>query len=288
MMKNLYISTTFIHDNNPLFESLELCNQAGIQSVEIGSNHCFEENYNYVTNYPFQYIVHNYFPVPKDSFVINIASFNENIRAKSIQHIKDAIDFCNVINAKLYTFHPGFLSDPAGPNHSKSNYDFIWKEVSSFNYNKAIKLMYDSLDQIIFYAKSKQINIAIETEGSFHKKDHLLMQKPEEYQKFMTKYFSNDIGINLNIGHLNLACNAFNFKREDFIDLIKDHIVAMELSHNDGIEDQHLPLQKDEWYWDLILDPQFEKVYKILEFRNTAIDDIVKNIKLFDRALHAI
>ncbi|SVE00121.1 uncharacterized protein METZ01_LOCUS452975, partial [marine metagenome] len=46
--------------------------------------------------------------------VLNIASFDTNIRSRSIQHIKLAIDFCNEINSQLYTFHPGFLTDPKG------------------------------------------------------------------------------------------------------------------------------------------------------------------------------
>jgi len=113
-MDNLYLSTTFIPDNNPLREALELCNKAGIKSVEIGSNHCFEENYDYLSDFSFQYLVHNYFPIPKESFVLNIASFDEKIRKMSIDHIKRAIDFCEDIKYKLYTFHPGFLTDPKG------------------------------------------------------------------------------------------------------------------------------------------------------------------------------
>ena len=140
--------------------------------------------------------------------------------------------------------------------------------------------MYHALDEVITYAMSKIINIAIETEGSLNKKDHLLMQRPDEYEEFLTKYTSSDIGINLNIGHLNLAANAFDFNRQDFVDLIQNYIVAMELSHNDGKEDQHLPLKKEGWYWKLINDTRFENVPKILEFRNTSIEDIQKNIQL--------
>ena len=148
--------------------------------------------------------------------------------------------------------------------------------------------MYLALDEVVKYAQSRKIFIAIETEGSLNRKNHLLMQRPDEYEEFMTKYSSSDIGINLNIGHLSLAAGAFQFEREDFVDIIKDYIVAMELSHNDGIEDQHLPLQPNGWYWNLILAPRFEHAYKILEFRNTAIADIVDNMKLFQKELYAV
>ena len=148
--------------------------------------------------------------------------------------------------------------------------------------------MYRAIDDAVDYAQTKNVNIAIETEGSLNKKDHLLMQTPEEYIDFMSKYSSLEIGINLNIGHLNLASNAFQFKKEDFIDSVSDYIVAMELSHNNGLEDQHLPLLSDGWYWSFIQDIRFIDVYKIMEFRNTTIEDVVENIKLFNSKVYAI
>ena len=278
----LYISTTFVPDDSPLYKALDLCKGSDIQAVELGSNHCYEENYRYLSSYNFEYLVHNYFPIPQKSFVVNIASFDQEIRTMSIKHIKRAVDFCEKINAKLYTFHPGFLTDPKGSNQTNNNYDFQWDEnqLGMTSYSKAKALMFQALDKVVAYAKSKNIKIAIETEGSLNKKDHLLMQRPEEYDEFMIKYSSGEIGINLNIGHLNLAANAFDFNRQDFVDLIQNYIVAMELSHNDGLEDQHLPLQPGGWYWDLINDRRFKDTFKILEFRNTPISEIVKNIQM--------
>jgi sugar phosphate isomerase/epimerase len=286
----LYISTTFAPDESPLYKALDLCKGSDIQAVEIGSNHCYEEDYRYLSNYNFQYLVHNYFPIPQKSFVVNITSFDKEIRTMSIKHIKRAIDFCEKINAKLYTFHPGFLTDPKGSNQTKNNYDFQWDEnqLRMTSYSKAKALMFQALDKVVAYAKSKNIKVAIETEGSFNKKGHLLMQQPEEYQQFMANYSRDDIGINLNIGHLNLASNAFNFNRQDFIDLIQKYIVAMELSHNNGVEDQHLPLQPEGWYWDLINNRQFKDTFKVLEFRNTPVLEIVKNIRMIEEKIDAL
>jgi sugar phosphate isomerase/epimerase len=282
-MIDVSVSTTFVADDTPLQKALKQCQNVGIKSVEIGSNHCYEEHYDYLHDYNFQYLVHNYFPIPQISFVLNIASFDEQIRNLSLQHIKKAIDFCKKTGAKLYTFHPGFLTDPKGSNQSNNNYDFQWEQnqLSHAGHDKAKDLMYQALDEIVEYAASKEINISIETEGSVKKKDHLLMQQPHEFEEFMTKYKVSDIGINLNIGHLNLAANAFEFDRYAFIDLIEKYIVALELSHNDGLEDQHQPLQADQWYWDVIHDIRFREVHKILEFRNTTISDIVANLKIF-------
>jgi hypothetical protein len=62
----------------------------------------------------------------------------------------------------------------------------------------------------------------------------------------------------------------------------------MELSHNDGIEDQHLSLKSDNWYWKLILDLRFKNINKIFEFRNTIISGIVHNIQMIREIMYDI
>jgi sugar phosphate isomerase/epimerase len=282
-MNTICLSTTFVADQSSLRHALEVCDKAKISMVEIGSNHCYEPDYSYVNNYSFEYLVHNYFPTPEDSFVVNIASLDESIHSRSIEHIKKSIEFCTEIGAKLYTFHPGFLTDPKGSNPSNQNYDFRWDKefLKKANYEKAWEQMVGAFQEIIPYAQEKQVSIAFETEGSFHKKDHLMMQHPKEYEQFFKLFTSDEIGVNLNIGHLILAANAFDFSYQTFVDLIAEYVVAMELSHNDGVEDQHLPLQPDGWYWPLILDKRFENTYKILEFRNTSILTIKETLLFF-------
>ena len=137
--------------------------------------------------------------------------------------------------------------------------------------------MLSSLKKIVNFAKDQGVEVAIETEGSFRKKNLLLMQRPNEFKELFKYFKPNDLGVNLNIGHLNLASKAFNFSKFKFVEKLKKYILAIELSHNNGIDDQHLPLKKNMWYWKIINDPYFSKVYKILEFRNTSIKNI-KNV----------
>ena len=84
-----------------------------ISNIELGSNHIYENNFKkIIKQYNFRFIVHNYFPIPRKDFVVNIASSNKRIRNLSLRHIKKAINFCRETNSKLYTFHPGFVEDP--------------------------------------------------------------------------------------------------------------------------------------------------------------------------------
>ena len=279
-LKNIFVSTIFAKDNSKISDALLICKKANISNIELGSNHIYENNFKkIIKQYNFRFIVHNYFPIPRKSFVVNIASSNKHIRNLSLKHIKKAISFCKEINSKLYTFHPGFVSDPIAANRSGNNYDFIWSvKILNKNYKLAFDQMSSSLKKIVNFARKKNVRVAIETEGSFKKKFYLLMQRPEEYQKLFKYFDTKDLGINLNIGHLNLASKAFNFSKLKFVDMLKPYIVAIELSHNNGIEDQHLPLRKKAWYWKIINDPDFYKTYKILEYRNTNIQVIKKNL----------
>ena len=132
--------------------------------------------------------------------------------------------------------------------------------------------------------KKKQFYCNYSCKGRFkrNKKNFLLlMQKPNEFKELFKYFKPNDLVINLNIGHLNLASRAFKFSKFEFVKELKQYILAIELSHNNGIEDQHLPLKKNEWYWKIINNPDFSKIYKILEFRNTDIKKIKKVIELF-------
>lgn len=271
-----FVSTTFIKDKLPIRNAIEKLYKNNIFNIELGSNHSYEKNYDYLKKYKITYCVHNYFPIPKKSIVVNIASQNKTLRSKSLKHIKKAIKFTKKINARLYTFHPGFLTDPDGSNISKKNYDFLWNKnkLLTSNYNKSWKLMVSSIKEIVKYAKKNNIKIAIETEGSFNSKDHLLMQKPSEYKKFFKIFKKKDIGINLNIGHLNLASKAFKFNKFKFVKNVSGRVVAMELSHNYGKNDDHLPIKKNAWYWKIIKNPKFKNIPKVLEFRNTDISKV--------------
>ena len=125
----IYVSTTFAKDNSKISNVLLNCKKANISKIELGSNHVYERDFEkIIKKYKFDYIVHNYFPIPKKSFVVNIASLDKKIRTLSLKHVKNSILFCKKTEAKLYTFHPGFIGDPEKASNSEKNYDFVWKQ----------------------------------------------------------------------------------------------------------------------------------------------------------------
>ena len=280
MIREIFISTTFVKDKSKVSKALNELQKINFKKVELGSNHRYEKKLNYIKKKKFDYLVHNYFPVPKKDFVINIASLNKTLRERSIAQIKKSIIFSKKINAKYYTFHPGFLSDPLGARLNSKFYDFNWKKG---NVSKKIRIeawnnMIASLKIIQKFAHKNEVKVCIETEGSVKAKDHLLMQKPVEFKKLI-KIFKEKIGINLNLAHLNLASKSFKFDKSKFLNLIKKNLKLVEISHNYGTIDSHKPLKKNGWYIKFLKKIP-TNVPIIIELRNSNIKQIKSSINI--------
>ena len=47
-MSKVYVSTTFIENGKKIKSALDMLKLEGIKNVELGSNHIYEKNFNYV------------------------------------------------------------------------------------------------------------------------------------------------------------------------------------------------------------------------------------------------
>ena len=63
------------------------------------------------TSSDFNFLIHNYFPPQKEPLVINLASANETIREKSLNHCRQAMKICEDLKIPFYSVHAGFLVD---------------------------------------------------------------------------------------------------------------------------------------------------------------------------------
>ena len=88
--------------------------QSGINSIELSAGkYCpdIEKELSALSN-KCSFALHNYFPVPQESFVLNLASLDETVFKKSYDHIHNAISLANRLGSQYYSFHAGFLLDP--------------------------------------------------------------------------------------------------------------------------------------------------------------------------------
>lgn len=278
----VFVSTTFAQNQSSVLDVIGTLIKYNIYNIELGSIHRYKADLHYkLLETNCKYITHNFFPPTSDRFILNIASTDESILRRSLMFIKQAIDFAELIGAEIYTIHPGFLIDPAGESRSSKIYDFEFpynsSAITTSNYLRCFEIFLNSLNEISSYIRNKPITVAVETQGSVSKKFFMLFSKPKDFSIFFKEIQNINIGINLNLGHLNLAANAWGFDKYKLVEMIKPLIVAVEVSHNDGAEDSHQALKSDGWYMNLLKDDFFRNIPVIFEGRCLDIHEVVQS-----------
>ena len=281
----LFLSTTFYGiERTNLADILPVINKFDLDGIELGSTHNYSQDLvNIVKNeYNGRIVTHNFFPPSKNSsFVVNLASENIEVRENSIAHATHCIIEAAKLGAEIYTVHPGFLANPMTSDAKLGNYDFDFSD-EKIDRHIAFNFMIHSITKLRKIAIKYGVKLAIETEGSLTKPGVLLMETLSEYD-LLFSIFPEDIYLNINLAHSRFAAEAHDFSLREFINRFYEKIVLVEVSHNDGIIDQHSPLVKGSFvfdYFDILPDVPY-----ILEFRNADLGEIEQSIALM-RAHH--
>ena len=108
----IFVSTGGFKKTN-IIQMAEILKESGLTAIEysggINEEDILEKLLN-VEKEGCEVQIHNYFPVPKKSFVLNIGSSNKKIRERSRTHMRvDSI--ASKLKTKRYSFHAGFFVD---------------------------------------------------------------------------------------------------------------------------------------------------------------------------------
>ena len=249
----IYVSTG-LNKKNFTSKTINIFLKNNITNIELSSGF-YEKNINKkitVKEKKINYLIHNYFPVPKNGFVFNLSSNDKSIRNKSINLAIKAIQLSKKINADYYSFHGGFLIDP---------------DINTLGEALETKILISKKDGVKNFINSVQILSAeAKKQGLFlliennvltrdnllkYKKNPLLFVETNEVISIMKKLPSN-IGILLDVGHLNVSSKTLNFCKYEFIKKCNFWIKGYHLSENNGIYDQNEPVKKNSWFWKIL------------------------------------
>ncbi len=277
----IYASTSCLKNPSNVIRVLEEYEKEGIENVELGSVHS-NFDISKLKRFDFNFLIHNYFPPPKNPFNFNLASQNLTIRNKSINLAKKAIDLCQKINSPIYTFHAGFTVDPEKLGSKFSRKNIVNRET-------AISTYIESLGDIIEYSKKNSVKIAMEPNvvqkfNLIKNKNKLSLFADIDELKYLYKFINKkDLGLLLDLGHTNVTATWLNFNRDEFVDFCKNKTLAVHISNNDGKKDQHKALTKDCWHLSKL--KLFKNKPIILETMNLTPKQISNNIKIANSAL---
>lgn len=225
-------------------------------------------------------LLHNYFPVPKKPFIINLASTDNTVFKRSFEHLKKAISYSSKLKLKYFSFHAGFLVDPKVEDFGKTLPKQIVNERS-----KILKLFIKRLNTLSKFAKKKDVMILIEnnvlTKKNLKKfdKNPFLMTKLEECRKIMINTDEN-VRLLIDVAHLKVSSRTLNYDPVKYLKKLDKWIEAYHLSDNNGIADENKNLTSRSWFWKHLNN---NAKYCTLELRDLSINNIHSQLNLCKR-----
>jgi sugar phosphate isomerase/epimerase len=280
-MMDIYLSTLAF--NNDIFETDKNCRKFNI-GIEYSSGISYNNNnIIHFEKTSYQKLSHNYFPPPEDEFVLNLASKNEIIRKRSIDHCIHNLQICSKNNTKFYAAHAGFCLDPS--------YDQLGKEIvvkSNFNREQYFKLFLISIKEILDKAEELQVPFLIEnnvlSDINYKANNYVnpfLCCDSDDIIRLFESVKSNFFGLLLDTGHLKVSSKSLSLDLFKEYDKIKKYIRAVHHSDNDGLKDSNQIITKNYWFLDYI--DEFQNLSHVIETKNMSESSIEKTLNLLIR-----
>ena len=231
--------------------------------------------------------LHNYFPAPKNSFVLNMAASDSSTFDMTEELVKNAFLLAGYAGSPIYGIHAGYLAKAK----AGSDGHFIFSEEEE-NYKTSLENTIKFVNHILKY-KPKDLVFAIENLFPSPKKRHSLNCTYEEIEELMCS-LPDHVGILLDLGHLNISSNILGFNRNKAIDKLLTNyfsrIKEIHISENNGIKDEHLAVKENSWQLDVLKsissqDKNKDIIYCI-EARKASENEILNSVYLVNSVLN--
>lgn len=190
------------------------------------------------------YACHAYFPPPKEAFVVNLASCNDEIYARSIAHYENCIRMLERIGCPVLSVHAGFLveirADEVGGTIREP---VIYEKGKAYDrfcsgYEHIRKLCDQS--GIALYLENNVISR--DNYQSFLKNNYLMMT---DYDSIAYMKSQIHFQLLLDLGHLHVSCHTLGLSYEQECGRLKEWIRWLHVSENGGISDEHRALDEN-------------------------------------------
>tara|TARA_B110000008_G_C16860850_1_gene520668 strand:+ start:44 stop:895 length:852 start_codon:yes stop_codon:yes gene_type:complete len=234
----IYISSSCIQ-NNKIKDSVEQLALNGFKNIELsGGTHYYEgfedDLLELKEKYKLNYRCHNYFPPPKEHFVVNLASLDESIYNKSIDHIKGAISLSKLLGSCKYGFHAGFLINISTNEIGKkiSNSSLYSRKESIRKFCLAYENIKESTDSVDLYIEN---NVLSKTNfETFKGVNAFMLTNFSEYNSLKEKV---DFNLLFDVAHLKVSAKTLGLNWEDEFNNMINVSNYIHISDNDGFHD---------------------------------------------------
>jgi len=243
----IYVSSSCLKNNTIKQSVQELANE-GYQNIELSGGTNLYEGYvddllELKEKYDLRYLLHNYFPPPKKPFMLNIASLNNELFEKSIEHCLNAINLCKILGSKKYGVHAGFLIDFTPDEAGKK---ILLRKVN----DRAVAI--DRLGQAwekITKEAGNEVDLYIEN-NVYSKTNHdtykgnnpFLLTDYNSYLELLEKV---NFKVLLDLAHLKVSCHTLDLDFFVQSNQLIQNTDYLHISGNDGLSDQNYGIKDD-------------------------------------------
>ncbi len=242
----IYISSSCVK-HKKIKDSVQELVDNGFKNIELsgGTEYYdgFDEDLLELKNkYDLNYLCHNYFPPPKEPFVINLASLNDEIFNKSLEHLINSLTLSNKLSSSKFGFHAGFFIDikinQIGKKLSKE--DIFDKKKSIKRFCEGFNILKKEFIQIEVYLENNVFSSL--NSKTYEKVNPFMLTNYKEFEEL--KEFIN-FKLLLDIAHLKVSCKTLGLVFEsELLNMIKQ-TDYLHLSDNDGLQDLNLSIKKE-------------------------------------------
>lgn len=282
-MPPIYISTTNLTTSDSLLDTLNIYHTAGIKAVELGSGHPpFPRYQEILVSYPFEYTVHNFFPLTDPDHLINIASQNPEHLNKTKDIARNAIGLCNQIGSRFYGIHAGYRADL----DTRSLGNRLTANQIKFS-ESAFTTMVETTQDLCDYAADKNVTVVVENHvlAPFNLVEnqnlYLLLCSAEEIVEFSRAVARVNFGMLIDVAHLKVTANTLEFDKYQFIESVSPWIKLFHLSENTAQSDLALPFGKGAWFEPVI--KQRPEIPCVIETHVAEITPLLRQQELVSR-----
>lgn len=234
----------------------------GVSKVELSSGLAHdpqaEETIRLGLDAGLQFLIHNYFPAPKDPQVLNLSASNDADLAWSISHCKHAVDLAVLVDCPFYSLHAGYAVPLTAELLGKPAAQAAAMKETRVDRRTAYTRMLEAVREVADYAAEFDKRLLIEnnvispTYLSELPENPLLMTSADEIERFMNDVDRSNVGFLIDVGHARVSATALGFDPIKFMKDVEPYTEALHLSDNDAHEDQNLPFDKTAWFWPLM------------------------------------
>ena len=219
---------------------LELA-EHGFQNIELSGGTRYYDKYELdlfelKDKYDLNLLLHNYFPPPKENFALNLASLNDEVYQKTLEHLKKGIDLSKKLGAPKFGFHAGLFIDI---NYWEFGNRIHKREL--YAKDKATMRFCEGYSHLIRYAGDIEVcienHVVSHTNANTYRDENPFMLT--DYKAYLELRNLMEFKLLLDIGHLKVTSYSLGLSFDEELDKMMPVSDYIHLSDNDGFHDQN-------------------------------------------------